>query len=100
MLCYPCGRARIDGWRGWPRKNPVPEIPSLLDNRCPVCGGSAPLDPSTVMFVNIHGPYSTGLPDYFELRIFEPGDDGFAFYPKWGLPYVEGSLRPDQEPKR
>ena len=40
------------------------------------------------MFCNVHGPYSSGLPDYFELRIVEPGSDGFDFYPKWGLPYA------------
>lgn len=66
----------------------VPAIPCLRDDVCPACGASDGLDPEYVMFCNVHGPYSSGLPDYFELRIVEPGSDGFDFYPKWGLPYA------------
>ena len=41
------------------------------------------------MFVNVHGEYSTGLPDSFELRVIKPGEGGHDFYLRWGLPYCE-----------
>lgn len=94
MLCEPCGRASISGWRGWPDKDPVPPIPELRYGHCPVCGGVAELDPAHVMFVNVHGS-SLGLPKYFALCVVRPGESGWDFYPKWGLPYVTGPHRND-----
>jgi hypothetical protein len=53
----------------WEPRPDLPDISRLLDGRCPRCGTGKPLDPSEIYYKNIHGPYNTGLPDYYVLII-------------------------------
>jgi len=91
MLCYVCAERAFFGYQGWSEESgprtPPPAVPRLVDGTCPTCGGHVGLDPRHVFWHNVHGPFSTGLPEYFELVIKVPGSEESRGSRKWGLPY-------------
>lgn len=89
LLCRQCAETAFGEWKGWPERNPVPRIPKMEDGICPTCRSTLAVNPEHIVFHNIHGWHSTGLPDYFILRIFEPGSSEYEFLKKWGLPYID-----------
>lgn len=78
--CESCAKRILSHWQGWPHKDIVPSLPRLQSGVCESCGGSAPLNSNVVTWHNHHGPFNTGLPDYWLLKI-----EGEVT--KWGLPY-------------
>jgi uncharacterized protein len=96
-LCHDCGERLSRAWKGWPERDPVPEIPLLLDGRCSECGGSRRLSPTCLRYQPYHGPHNTGLPDYFTLVIlgFSPNDrERRHFLTRFGKPYAAYSGQP------
>lgn len=87
MFCRNCAEKEFSKWKGWPERDKCPDIPLLVNDRCPNCEGCDALDPSHIVYINVHGAFSTGLPDYFILGICEPKNDNYKFYRKWGVPY-------------
>ena len=87
-LCKDCAERAFSTWRGWPKRDAVPSVPFLVEGRCPMCSGSVGLSPEHVVYHNIHGEYSTGLPDYYVLEIHAPDSQQYQFLKKWGRPYL------------
>lgn len=79
--CQDCSAPILAAWRGWPLKDPVPLLPRVVEGVCECCGraGAALVDNTDIQWLNYHGPYNTGLPDYWLLVSNQKTD--------WGLPY-------------
>jgi hypothetical protein len=102
QFCLECTKRLIAGWKGWPsprsgarwpKSGPVPALPVTVEGTCPECGCKEALAPSNILYQNIHGPYNTGLPDYFILVVSSPNDANHEFLKKFGQPY-DSSGRP------
>jgi hypothetical protein len=63
-------------------------LPGIIDGVCIECGGTQLLDSSKIVWINHHGEFSTGLPDYWLLIIQNQQN-------KWGLPYYGESNCPE-----
>jgi len=87
QYCESCATQILASWQGWPHKYVVPLLPRLESGSCGLCGGSVPLYSERITWYNYHGPYSTGLPDYWLLKIEEERT-------KWGLPYYAEGVCP------
>ena len=90
-FCRQCTLAAFEQWKGWPIRDAVPSLPIIGgNNKCPICGGTNEVVSTNIAWLNVHGPYSTGLPDYWVLI---EGDENPGFHKKfpskWGLPYYE-----------
>ena len=88
QFCAECARRLIPTWRGWPLDNEIPVLPVIMDERCTTCGSDEVLLSTCVMWKNVHGEGSTGLPTYWGLEVVPdeaPGAD--RWLEKWGLPY-------------
>ena len=86
-FCLECAKRGLSDWKGWPHKVPVPPLTKLDNDVCKECGCSDVLESSRIGWLNVHGPFSTGLPDYWVLTI--NGHRNF-----WGYPYyLEGRCR-------
>ena len=91
-LCRTCAEWAFARWRGWcsmgtedwTEKPNLPDVPSLDGGKCPRCGGADGLKLEDVSYQNVHGPYNTGLPDYFCLRM-DPAN--LKWGAEWGKPY-------------
>lgn len=67
-FCALCSRELLGEWKGWPLRDPIPELPRMNSPKCGSCGNSeVPLLSTQIFWLNCHGPYSTGLPDYWLL---------------------------------
>lgn len=78
--CDRCSRSLLAAWQGWPQQDPLPRLPKFESPRCESCGGVEALASGRIRWLNYHGPYNTGLPDYWLLAV-DVGDV------KWGHPY-------------
>jgi len=66
--CKECALQILSQWRGWPLRNPIPLLPQINEGVCVACGVRGEAIPNTdIQWLNYHGPYSTGLPDYWLL---------------------------------
>ena len=83
IFCKKCAFEKMASWQGWPLRDKVPYIPVCQTNFCPDCGGTERIESSKIGWVNIHGAYSTGLPDYWRLKIHNEGEK------HWGFPYIK-----------
>lgn len=82
--CKVCSTPILQQWEGWPLHKPVPLLPRIIDGHCESCRSQAePLAHNAIQWLNHHGPFNTGLPDYWVLII---NRDSF-----WGLPYYSES---------
>jgi hypothetical protein len=89
-FCRRCTLAAVEKWKGWPIRDAVPLVPMLKDSACPACGGCDEIASTDIGWLNIHGPYSSGLPDYWVLLLADPARGFLKKLPsKWGLPYYE-----------
>ena len=88
-FCRRCTFAAVSQWKGWPIRDAVPAFPIMKDGKCPVCGGNEEVVSSNIAWLNIHGPYNTGLPDYWILKANDKLGFEKRFSSKWGLPYYE-----------
>ena len=101
-FCLDCAKAAFRAWRGWcsfgttnwsqQRKEglALPDLPRLQEGRCPQCGSTGSLGPEQIFYVNVHGPWNTGLPDYFVLKTADGADlQIVGFHRKWGRPYAD-----------
>ena len=89
-FCRNCTFLAVDKWKGWPIRDAVPVLPMLKGSKCPICGGSDEIVSTSIGWLNIHGLYSTGLPDYWVLTVAEESLGFVKKFPsKWGLPYYE-----------
>ena len=86
-LCLTCAEVAFKDWKGWPGQDKLPVVPQVGPDGCRVCGGREPLDPESVVFENVHRGWSTGLPDYFILQPYSPGDPTHGYLLKFGRPY-------------
>lgn len=86
-FCRNCAEAKLSAWKGWPHRDPVPVLCPLASEPCPDCGCTDTLDSSRIVWLNYHGPYSTGLPDYWLLVVSDVQS-------KWGRPYLRESQCP------
>jgi hypothetical protein len=75
VFCRDCAEWAVGRWRGWhptPRSNSseaLPDLPTMICGECELCGGKNPVRADHIIYQNYHGPFSTGLPDYFYLEI-------------------------------
>lgn len=83
--CQECAERLLGTWRGWPHRSVVPLLPLMQGGPCPACGGDLVLRSSDIAWLNVHGSYSTGLPDHWVLAVRA---DSFS----WGKPYYAESL--------
>lgn len=66
--CKECAIPLLGGWRGWPLRDPIPLLPLLGEEGCASCGAMEPgISSEDIQWLNYHGPYNTGLPDYWLL---------------------------------
>lgn len=90
-FCFSCSKnelAEILLWRGWPLRTRLPYIKLFEDSACPKCLSEKMInDASHFVWLNIHEPYNTGLPDYWKIQI---ESDGIT--QKWGTPYLRNIL--------
>jgi hypothetical protein len=95
LFCRTCAEEAFKTWKGWPpnkgevpsQLTTVPRLPSRRHCACRKCGGTSSVPASYIRYINIHGEYNTGLPDYFALMICEPGNEHYDFLSQWGDPY-------------
>ena len=80
LYCEECVKRVLHNWKGWPHKNAIPILPRIVGIVCEECGGNSAVVNSRITWFNYHSKYSTGLPDYWLLKI-----DGERT--KWGHPY-------------
>jgi len=91
-LCRTCAQEAFRQWRGWCAYGladppPVPDVPRLEQGICAHCQATQGIEPGQVGYVNVHGEFSTGLPDFFELKVFESVQH--AAESRWGAPYMD-----------
>ncbi len=113
IFCHACAEEAFKIWKGWCsfgtnnwserdlEKTKLPDIPELVDGKCPRCGGEKRLADRKISYQNIHGPGNTGLPDYFVLYIngtsprkgiiYDKSSD--KFNEKWGFPYRSSRIK-------
>jgi hypothetical protein len=85
IYCESCAAPWLGAWKGWPHKDTLPLLPRLDVSPCRSCGGTSALRSERITWFNYHSEYSTGLPDYWLLKI-----DGERT--RWGRPYyAEGA---------
>jgi len=78
--CKKCAIPILSQWQGWPLWKPVPLLPRVRNGSCDACGYQVEVVLSTeIQWLNYHGPYNTGLPDYWLLVTDQTT--------VWGLPY-------------
>ncbi len=79
--CSECSKEILGAWRGWPHKDAIPLLPRMIDGSCERCGGKEFIEPTSISWLNCHSGDSTGLPDYWILKIQpEPNH--------WGQPCI------------
>jgi hypothetical protein len=88
-FCRSCSISSLKRWKGWPIRDPLPLLPLIENGKCKICGGTNDLLSMNIIWLNIHGPYNTGLPDYWILKINEGKTFKKKFISKWGLPYYK-----------
>jgi len=88
-FCRTCALSAFEQWKGWPITDAVPSLPMIQDGKCPVCGGTEAVISVNIAWLNIHGPYNTGLPSYWILKVNDRHTFEKKFPSKWGLPYYE-----------
>lgn len=89
-FCAECAKPILAEWKGWPHKDAIPLLPKLSDGVCAKCSGGHALKSDHIFWHNIHGPYSTGLPDYWVLELKDVGTS-------WGSPYFSEGKCPKCE---
>ena len=67
--CIKCSQEILGAWKGWPHRDPIPLLPRMIDGRCENCCGTEFIVPTTISWLNYHSADSTGLPDYWLLRV-------------------------------
>lgn len=78
--CKKCAIPILSQWQGWPLRKPVPLLPRVRNGSCEACGYQVEVVLSTeIQWLNCHGPYNQGLPDYWLLVTDQKT--------RWGLPY-------------
>ena len=78
--CLSCAASALGSWKGWPHKNAVPVLPALSVGSTCACGCISTVCSDAIHWLNCHGRYNTGLPDYWLLVVgSEPNT--------WGTPY-------------
>ena len=91
-FCGSCSPRLLGSWKGWPLRDPIPELPRFERGCCSSCGGSGtPLVSADIQWLNYHGQYNTGLPDYWLLVTDQ--------VTVWGSPYfAEGTCPKCHQP--
>lgn len=86
VFCRKCSEELLQVWKGWPGRNPIPDLPAVKDGRCVRCeeNPAAEIQSDGIVWVNVHGIGSTRLPDHWELAIKNERISGLE---DWGLPY-------------
>jgi len=97
LFCAKCSLPLLRQWKGWPhgRRGVIPLLPALIGRACPTCAGSEALRSEDIAWLNYHGEFNAGLPDYWLLIIAGSSNDwvpddsqaGMAVPNKWGIPY-------------
>lgn len=78
--CKECAIQLLKQWQGWPLTKPVPLLPQVIDGKCEACGSQSEVVSNTaIQWLNYHGRYNAGLPDYWLLVTDQKT--------VWGLPY-------------
>ncbi len=79
-FCKKCSISLLERWQGWPLRDSVPCLPQVIDKICTSCGDQGEvINSSDIQWLNYHGPYNSGLPDYWLLVTDQKTI--------WGLPY-------------
>ena len=58
-----------------------------MDGRCLICQSTLGVEPGRVGYVNVHGEGSTGLPDFFVLKVFDSAAE--VSESRWGVPFQD-----------
>lgn len=88
-LCVDCSVEVLKNWKGWPITDKTPILPIMFEGKCPVCKGSNAISSLHLVWMNIHGEYSTGLPKYWVIYIPGQGADISGAFSHWGFPYYD-----------
>lgn len=89
--CRRCALVAFSNWRGWPHKSTIPLLPRLEQDTCGACGEAESVDNELIAWVNHHGPYNTGLPDYWYLAAeHDPLHWGRPYYAEGACPKCKG----------
>lgn len=87
-FCRACAVPLLAQWKGWPHRDPIPAIPIMDGGACRQCMGREVLLSTQIAWLNVHGAYSTGLPDYWQLvTAAGGGNDVKRLIAHWGHPY-------------
>ena len=82
--CRVCAKSRLVRWDGWPNKNPVPFLPSIVNGCCGSCGKRGEgIENSQIYWLN----YGEGLPDFWRLKVDDEGSKARFYTGHWGFPY-------------
>lgn len=94
VYCRDCAEWACARWRGWhstPQSSPneaLPDLPMMVRGKCDICGGENTVRSDYIIYENYHGPWNTGLPDYFYLRLSMRQQSSRRFgYTTLELPY-------------
>ena len=79
--CENCASSILGEWKGVHHKNVMPVLPKLENGQCGICDGTNILSNDKINWHNHHGPNSTGLPEYWLLKISD-------YRSKWRSPYL------------
>jgi hypothetical protein len=82
-----CSEHMLKLWKGWPQKDKIPQLPRIIRGTCEVCKGKEELHAEEILWLNYHGEFNSGLPDYWLLIINKVKN-------KWGMPYYYESICP------
>ena len=66
----------------------------MLEGKCPVCKGINGISSLHLVWMNIHGEFSTGLPKYCVIYVPDKGIDISEVYSHWGFPYYDLTICP------
>ncbi|HRK07578.1 MAG TPA: hypothetical protein PLZ57_07390 [Pseudobdellovibrionaceae bacterium] len=87
-LCEPCTKRRLERYCKFPNQVPPPYLIPMIDEFCGNCGGTDSISTADLVWVNVHGCGSTGLPVGFAIRFQLRESDREAYLKHWGTPYL------------
>jgi hypothetical protein len=93
-FCKSCSVPLLTSWKGWPTRDRVPILKHLTNGSCPICGSKEEILSINIGWLNYHGPYNTGLPDYWLLVQGKYNDFQRNIFNSWGLPFLRLDVCP------
>ena len=92
FYCETCATRTLAVWKGWPHRDAVPLLKRLEAGVCSSCNGTSVLRSERVVWFQYHSEFSTGLPDYWLLKIdcLRAKGRGLPYYAEDSCPKCKG----------